>query len=340
MSDGVMPPAVAELYYRVSGAASGLFPGHHRSRSGDAGFEFRGHAALHDAPDVRRLDLHASLRDPFGAWQVRLHSQRKAIPVVLVADLSASMGFGCPQADDIRRPPPEGVKETWGGPAFPWEGAQCKLDVLADLVHSLAWSAWRTGDSFGFVGCDERVRADLTIAQTRRRGAGLALARTLRGLQPTGRSARALGEAHRHLPSRRALVFLVSDFHLPLEQIDTVLKSLALHEVVPVVLWQPVEFALGAVRGLAQVQEPEGGTRQWLWWRPALRERWREALQHRRDALQLCFRRHRLKPLFIEGPFEADAVTRHFLSGRSPAAADSALRSGGSGARDGGLVNP
>ncbi len=24
-----------------------------------------------------------------------------------------------PQADDIRRPPPEGVKETWGGPAFP-----------------------------------------------------------------------------------------------------------------------------------------------------------------------------------------------------------------------------
>ena len=26
-----------------------------------------------------------------------------------------------PQADDIRRPPPEGVKETWGGPAFPRE---------------------------------------------------------------------------------------------------------------------------------------------------------------------------------------------------------------------------
>ncbi len=313
MSDAVMPRAVAELYYRVSGAASGLFPGHHRSRSGDAGFEFRGHAALHDAPDVRRLDLHASLRDPFGAWQVRLHSQRKAIPVALVADLSASMGF---------------------------EGAQRKLDVLADLVRSLAWSAWRTGDSVGFVGCDDQVRSELTLAQTRRRGAGLALAQTLRGLQPTGRSARALGEAHRHLPSRRALVFLVSDFHLPLEQIDTVLNSLALHEVVPVVLWQPVEFALSAARGLAQVQEPEGGARQWLWWRPALRARWREALQHRRDALQLCFRRHRLKPLFIEGAFDADAVTRHFLSGRTPAGADSDLQSSGSAARDGGPVNP
>ncbi len=313
MSVDVMPRAIAELHYRVSGLASGQFPGHHRSRSGDAGFEFRGHAALHDAPDVRRLDLHASLRDPFGAWQVRLHSQRKAIPVALVADLSASMGF---------------------------EGAQRKLDVLADLVQSLAWSAWRTGDSFGFVGCDDLVRADLAIAQTRRRGAGLALAQALRALQLTGRSARALGEAHRHLPNRRALVFLVSDFHLPLEQIDTVLKSLALHEVVPVVLWQPVEFALGAARGLAQVREPERGTRQWLWWRPALRARWREALQHRDDALQLCFRRHRLQPLFIEGSFDADAVTRHFLSGRTPAAADADPRAGGPVARDGGQASP
>ena len=110
------PPAIRELHYRIPGAAVGLFPGHHRSRSGDSGFEFRGHALLQDAPDVRRLDLHASLRDPFGGWLVRLHSQRKAVPVALVADLSASMGF---------------------------EGAQRKLDVLADFTESLAWSAWR-----------------------------------------------------------------------------------------------------------------------------------------------------------------------------------------------------
>ena len=33
---------------------------------GASGFEFRGHVPLTDLPDVRRLDLHASLRDPFG----------------------------------------------------------------------------------------------------------------------------------------------------------------------------------------------------------------------------------------------------------------------------------
>jgi hypothetical protein len=70
------------------------------------------------------------------------------------------------------------------------------------------------------------------------------------------------------------LVFLVSDFHLPLADVAQVLASLAAHQVVPVVLWQPAEFALSANHGLARVQEPESGEHAWLWWRPALRERW------------------------------------------------------------------
>ncbi len=84
---------IRELHYRVAGAAVGLFPGHHRSRSGASGFEFRGHAALQDAPDVRRLDLHASLRDPFGGWIVRLHSERKSIPVAMVANYALTTRF-------------------------------------------------------------------------------------------------------------------------------------------------------------------------------------------------------------------------------------------------------
>lgn len=279
--------AIREVHYRVAGAATGLFPGAHRSRSGDGGFEFRGHAALHDAPDARRLDLHASLRDPFGGWLVRLSSERRSIPVAVVADLSASMGF---------------------------EGAVRKLDVLADLTESLAWSAARAGDSFGFVGCDERIRAELSLPQTRRRGAGLALAQALRMWRLSGRSAQALHDAHRHLPVQRALVFLVSDFHLPLDDLAQVLASLAAHDVVPVVLWQPVEFALSAAHALAQVQEPESGERRWLWWRPALRERWLAQHEARRAALLQVFRAQRLSPLWIAGAFDADAVTRHFLA--------------------------
>lgn len=278
---------IPEVHYRIAGLAGGGFPGHHRSRSGEGGFEFRRHASLADAPDARRLDLHASLRDPFGQWLVRINSLRQSIPVAVVADLSASMGFA---------------------------GAQRRVEVLADFTQSIAWSAWRTGDSFAFVGADETLRRDWLLPATRQRGAGLALAQRLRAFEPAGRSAHGLREAAVALPQRRALVFLVSDFHLDLPELRAVLDGLSHHAVVPVMLWQPEEFEPAATRGLVQVADPETGQRRWLWWRPALRERWRAAREARHAALLQLFAQRRLAPLRIDGAYDADAVTRHFLA--------------------------
>lgn len=276
-----------EIHYRVMATVRGQFPGRHRSTRGASGFEFRGHASLLDVPDPRRLDLHASLRDPLGNWLVRVQSERRSIPVTMVADLSASMGF---------------------------EGAIPKLQVLADFAESLSWSAWRNADSFGFVGCDAQVREEFLQPQTRARGAAMQIAGRLRSLRPEGRSAQGLLEAHRHLSRQRSLVFLLSDFHLPPELIEQVLDSLAVHDVVPVVLWDRNEFALTAARGLARVIDPESGHRRLLWWRPALRQRWLARQEVRREALLKLFQARRLGPLFLEDGFDADAVTRHFYS--------------------------
>ena len=280
-------PAVREFHYRIGSPVLGHFPGHHRSTRGDSGFEFRGHASLLDAPDPRRLDLHASLRDPFGNWIVRVHSQRKSIPVVMVADLSASMAF---------------------------EGAQRKRDVMADFAESLAWSVWRTGDSFGFIGCDSAVREDLLVPQTRSSGRGTVLAQMLRSLPLEGRSADGLLQAYARLPRQRALVFLVSDFHFPEAQLQALLTNFSQHDLVPVVVWDPLEFGPTARRGLAHVVDPESGQRRLVWWRPALREKWQAGHQSRRDTIMRIFRAQRVKPLFVEGAFRAEDVTRHFHS--------------------------
>jgi hypothetical protein len=49
-----------------------------------------------------------------------------------------------------------------------------------------------------------------------------------------------------------------------------------------------------------------------VWWRAALREKWQAQHQAHREALLQLFSAHRCKPLFIEGGFDADAVTRFF----------------------------
>jgi len=281
------PRRVPELYYRLPGLAGGAMPGAHRSGGGEGGFEFRGSVPLARARDARRLDLPTSLRDPFGQWFVRQYAQRLSVPVLLLADVSASMGF---------------------------DGTPPRREVLADLAESLAASAWRNGDSFGFVACDDAVRTDLLLPPGRARGAGTALAARLRALALDGASSQGLLQAWRHLPRRRALVFLVSDFHWPPALLPAVLASLAQHAVVPVVLWQPQEYGPAATRGLLDLVDPETGRRRLLWWRPALRAQWQAAQRQRREALRQAFAAQRLRPLFIDGAFDADAVTRHFLA--------------------------
>lgn len=284
-----------EFHYRIGWRVSGHRPGFHRSTGSGPGFEFRGHVPLFDLPDARKLDLHATLRDPFGLWQVRVHRQRASIPVVLLADLSASMGA------------------LTGA-----SGASSKLQVLADFTASLAYSAHRTGDAFGFIGCDEAMRDDYRLPLTRVQGAGIALAEKLRSLQTSGRNAEALLDAAGALTDRRSLVFLASDFHFPLALLDRVLHALARHEIVPVVIWDKAELQPVTRFGLASIRDSETGGRRTLLLRKKLRERINESYAARRAALSAAFIRHAVRPVYFSGAFDEDKMTAHFHGALAP----------------------
>ncbi|MFL6651408.1 MAG: DUF58 domain-containing protein [Sulfurifustaceae bacterium] len=278
-----------EFHYRIAWRVRAHYPGHHRSAAGGGGFEFHSHAPLLAAADPRRLDVRASLHDPFGQWVVRVHHQRSSVPVYVLADLSASMGF---------------------------QGARRKLDVLADLVAAAGYSAGRTGDPFGFVGCDERVRADLLLPSTRARGAGAALADRLRKLPLTGAGAGGLLEAPRYLGKQRALVLLASDFHFPLTLVRDLRDRLARHDVVPIVIWDALEAAgPGDGRGLARLRDSESGAERTLILRASVRARLAAAYARRRNELREALQRFGREPFFLIGSFDVDALTRYFFHG-------------------------
>ena len=283
---------VQEFHYRVSWRAEGYRPGHHLSRRGGGGFEFKGYAPLLAAPDPRRLDIHASLCDPFEQWMVRVYRQKSSIPVWLIADLSASMGFA---------------------------GAVRKIDMLADFAASLGYSAYRTGDPFGFIGCDAAVRTDLVSAPTHTKGAGMEMARRLRTLPPVGRSASGLKEAAQYIGRHRSLVFLASDFHFPAALLEEILASLVRHDVVPVVLWDTAEFARLPRFGIGVVRDSETGRRRTLLLRAALAERIADRYSARRRELKRAFVTHGREPLFIIDRFRAEALTGYFFSGPADA---------------------
>jgi uncharacterized protein (DUF58 family) len=275
---------IEEFHYRLRWRSRARQPGFHAGVQRGLGFEYRGLAPLAAAGDPRRLDLRASARDPLRQLLVRLYTQPGAVPVYALADVSASMGF---------------------------RGAGRKLNILADFVAALGYSAFRTGDPVAVIGCDREIRADFTQALGWARGAGLEIAARLRDHEPSVAGATALLDAATALPARRALVFLLSDYYLPFDLVDAVLERLARHEVVPVVLRDSAELELPGF-GFVRVRDAEEGTERTLFVRRALADRLEASGRAHDEALARRFALAGAEAIMLIDRFDARLVTRHF----------------------------
>ena len=275
-----------EFHYRLPDRVAGWRPGAHPATSLGAGQEFVSHMSLYERPDPRRLDLRASLRDLRGDWLVRVHRQRAGACVHAVVDVSASMGFG---------------------------SHNTKLQVAADFVEALGQSAFRVGDALGMIAFDAAERTDLFVPPLVRRGMGEVMASMLRQCACAAGGFEGLADAVQRAAGRRGLVFLVSDFHWPLERLAAALDLLAHACVVPIVVWDPAEIEPPMPDAIAPLRDAESGVRRTLWVRPKLRGQWRDAVARRRLELARCLAAHAIRPFYVSGAFDAEAMSQYFL---------------------------
>jgi hypothetical protein len=286
--------APQEFHYRIPGRVGGRRPGWHAGSSMGSGQEFVAHKNLYDYPDPRRLDLRASLRSLDEKWLVRINRQRAGISVWALVDVSASMAFG---------------------------SRQPKLQVVADFVEALGLSAFRVGDAAGLMAFDAVERSDLFIPARVSRGMGTMMSRALLDSASAGPVAGDRGDGLEAVASRLAgqqgLVFLVSDFHWPLDRLGIALDYLAHTTVVPVVVWDPAETEPPIRNALATLRDAESGTRRTLWVRPKLRDDWRRSVAERRAEINTLLAARNLHPFYMEGDFDADALSRYFFEADS-----------------------
>lgn len=274
-----------EFHYRLPRRVSGFRPGSHPGSSLGAGQEFVSHMSLYDRPDPRRLDLRASLRNLGGDCLVRVNRQRAGIPVYLLVDVSASMSFGA---------------------------LKPKLHVVADFAEALGHSAFRVGDALGMVAFDAGFRDDLHVPAMVGRGMSSFIAPLLRQCA-TRAGTEGVEEAAVRLANRARLVFLASDFHWPLERLAATLDLLAHAYVVPMIVWDPAETTPPARDAIGALCDAESGKRRTLWIRPRLRDAWRDAVAARRAELERFFAARTIRPFYMNGAFDADALSQYFF---------------------------
>jgi uncharacterized protein (DUF58 family) len=280
---GAPQPVPYKLRWRPHGVSIGAHPGLGEGGGG----EFLRHVPLLRHPDPRRIDLRMTFRDPLCGLHVRQFARSSAIAVVAVVDLSGSMGL---------------------------HGRVERMSAVAELCAVLAVSAYRMGDRFGLIGCDAAVRSDLFIPATRRQGLEFEVFDRLVNARPKGASTRGLAAAADWLPARRSLVFLISDFLMPVTEVDETLDALWRHDVVPVVVRDQGEEDDLPSWGLIELTDLETGRRRLAVMRPALREAWRCAGRARRAELNRLFERRGRAAFNLVDRLDSDALTQYLFA--------------------------
>ncbi len=218
------------------------FAGEYQAIFKGRGMEFDEVREYQPGDEVRSIDWNVTARmgEPF----IKRYVEERELTVMLAFDASRSGLFGT--ADRFKR------------------------ELAAELGAVLAFSAITNNDKVGLLAFTNQV--ELHIPPRKGRRHVLRLIRDLLAFEPTGRGTDvtlALERLNRTL-KRRAIIFLVSDFLLPYDQLDllksyerALLVTNRRHDLVAVSITDPREMVWPGV-GLVALEDAETGARRWI----------------------------------------------------------------------------
>lgn len=208
-----------------------VFAGQYHSAFKGRGIEFQEVREYQPGDDVRTIDWNVTARA--GRPFVKNFREERELTVLLLVDVSASQEFGTRQ--------------------------QLKSELVAELGATLALSAIQNNDKVGLLLFTDRVERFVPARKGKRHV--LRVIRELLYHQPEGRRTD-VGLALEHLDrvfSRRAVVFLISDFHAP--EFSGPLRVVRhRHDLIPVLVRDEREERLPATRYL-ELLDPETSER-------------------------------------------------------------------------------
>jgi len=209
---------------------SGIVGAYHAVFKG-RGMEFAEVREYAPGDDVRTIDWNVTAR--MGAPYVKKFVEERDLTLLLLVDLSGSLGFG--------------------------SQFLLKRDYAAELAAVLAFSAVANHDRVGAVLFSDRIES--FIPPARGRNHALRIVRDLLAFEPAGKGTDLAGALRfaRRFMKRRGIVAVISDFQG--EGYESALGILRRrHDVIALHLWDPRESEIPAA-GLVALVDPETGRR-------------------------------------------------------------------------------
>ena len=282
----MMPPAVRHKLRYVEIITNRGARSHHagdfRSRRVGRGFEFDEHRPYRVGDDYRMIDWNvtARLQQPY----LKRNFEEKELSAILVIDLSRSMQFTT--------------------------GDQSKRELLLEVVATLAFSAVADGIRLGLLLFANEVELFMPPRQGRARVWSMLDA--VWDHQPASHGTN-FEAALRYLVSalnRMAIIFFISDFigQQELHESPSYQAVARRHDLVPVIVGDPLEDSLPEGRGLLRVRDAETGESLQFSFTPQLRKDYENALGKRKGRMRKAFFRHGVQRVDLQ--VDQNYVTR------------------------------
>ena len=195
------------------------------------GMEFLEVREYQQGDDIRLIDWNVTAR--MGHPYVKLHVEERELTVMFVVDASASGSFGTVN--------------------------QMKGELAVELCSVLAFSALKNNDKIGLMTFTDDV--EKYVPPKKGKNHVLRVIRELLYFEPKrgGTNLRAALEFLNRVTTRKAVVFLVSDF-MDRGYEQALCVTCRKHDVIPVTLTDPRELELPPM-GFVEAEDPETGER-------------------------------------------------------------------------------
>jgi uncharacterized protein (DUF58 family) len=252
--------------------ASNRLAGQYHSVFKGRGMDFDEVQPYAEGDDVRFIDWNVSART--GDLHVKHFVEERELTVMLLVDISGSVEFG--------------------------SSKQRKREIIAEIGAILAFSAIRNNDRVGLVIFTDDVQKYIPPKKGRKHVLRIVTEILNQPAAEGGTDIGAALEFTSKVQRRQSVVFILSDFMD--QSYERGLKiSAKRHDVVPLVVQDPLEWELPKVSGLLPVRDLESGDIRWLdpgskRQREAFHESRRKARQEREN----LFRRLKLDRVEID----------------------------------------
>ena len=206
---------VKQIEIRTRGLVNEVFSGEYHSVFKGRGMEFAEVREYQPGDDIRSIDWNVTAR--FGHPYVKIFEEERELTVMLLVDMSGSLGFG--------------------------SGEKTKQQIAAELSSILAFSALKNNDKVGLILFTDRI--EKFIPPKKGKTHSLRIIREVLSFEPQGNQTniKEALEYFNHTIKKKAIVFLISDFIDG--GYDKILKIVGRkHDLIGVVLQDQREKAL------------------------------------------------------------------------------------------------